>query len=108
MAPDLGLRGVDGMVMDFIGDQDRAKARTWKLIVVFIIAVAAICVAVFAATSILVALATSNTEDGAEIAWNDPIIILGSVGITLTIIVGASIFTLPHGLRPVQGTECNL
>ena len=80
------------MVMDFIGDQDRAKARTWKLIVVFIIAVAAICVAVFAATSILVALATSNTEDGAEIAWNDPIIILGSVGITLTNIVGASIF----------------
>ena len=80
------------MVMDFIGDQDRAKSRTWKLIVVFVIAVVAICVAVFAATSILVALTTSNADDGADIAWNDPIIVLGSVGITLTIIVGASIF----------------
>ena len=27
------------MVMDFIGDQDRARSRTWRLVAVFILAV---------------------------------------------------------------------
>ncbi len=79
------------MVMDFIGDQERARARTWKLVVLFGIAVVAICIAVYAATAMLIGVLGANVEDASTVAWSDPIVIFGSVGITLLVIVGGSL-----------------
>ena len=78
------------MVMDFIGDQDRARSRTWRLVAVFILAVLAICAAVYAATAMLFLLATETTEDGPAFAWDDPMLIVGSIGTTLLVILGGS------------------
>ncbi|MCP4835559.1 MAG: M48 family metalloprotease, partial [Phycisphaera sp.] len=83
--------GTIPMVMDFIGDQDRARARTWRLVAMFVVAVVAICVAVYGATALLVVLTTSGADEEVTLSWHDPMLIFGAIGATLVVIIGGSL-----------------
>jgi len=77
------------MVMDFVGDQERARKRTGRLVIMFILAVLGIAAAVYlVVTGILVAISRDADQ---PLGWWQPQVMLIAGGGTVGVIVLASL-----------------
>ena len=77
------------MVMDFVGDQERARKRTGRLVIMFILAVLGIAATVYLVIAgVLVAM---SSDDRDPLGWWQPEVLLIACGGTIGVILLASI-----------------
>ena len=77
------------MVMDFVGDQERARKRTGRLVIMFILAVLGIAAAVYLViTGVLVMI---SADDRDALGWWQPEVLIVAGGGTVGVIMLASL-----------------
>ena len=72
------------MVMDFVGDQDRARSRTMVLILLFAVAIFGIASLIYVIAAAVVVFTSANGED--PIGWWQPEVLLISFGATVLVV----------------------
>ena len=78
------------MVMDFVGDQDRARGRTTKLVLLMIAGIASLGLVLYAAIAGVLVAANPDPEN--PIGFWQPELLVATLGLTTVVVVLGSLF----------------
>jgi Zn-dependent protease with chaperone function len=78
--------------MDFFGHQERARTRSTRLVMIYIVAVVLICAAVAAVAGVAYAITGGGTESGPPAAEEIAVVVALAAGLTALLIAGGTAF----------------